>query len=147
MKNSVADPFPCPEKERSRQIQKDSNFRVQQNRPCQKHRIKIDDILFTSCYAIRISERWVFKRPFSRFIQSFFKLNAIAKKNSRCFVKRLGFTSNCKASASSVGVPLYSGISSDSKAATFSRIESGGICHSSVSDFSNSQTRRSSLMP
>ena len=31
MKNSVADPFPCPEKE------------------------------------------WVFKRPFSRFIQSFFK--------------------------------------------------------------------------
>ena len=85
--------------------------------------------------------------PFSRFIQSFFKLNAIAKKNSRCFVKRLGFTSNCKASASSVGVPLYSGISSDSKAATFSRIESGGICHSSVSDFSNSQTRRSSLMP
>ena len=43
MKNSVADPFPCPEKERSRQIHKNSNFRVQQNRPCQKHRIKIDD--------------------------------------------------------------------------------------------------------
>ena len=43
MKNSVADPLPCPEKERSRQIQKDSNFRVQQNRPCQKHRIKIDE--------------------------------------------------------------------------------------------------------
>lgn len=110
MKNSVADPFPCLEKERSRQMQKDFNFRVQQNRPGQKHRIKIDDIPFISCYAIRISERWVFKRPFSRFIQSFFKFNAIAKKNSRCFVKRLGFTSNCKASASSVGVPLHSGI-------------------------------------
>ena len=52
MKNSVAGPFPCPEKERRRQIQKDSNFRVQQNRPYQKHRIKIDDIPFTSCYAI-----------------------------------------------------------------------------------------------
>ena len=110
MKNSVAGPFPCPEKVRSRQIQKDSNFRVPQNRPCQKHRIKIDDIPFTSCYAIRISERWVFKRAVFPLHPELFKLNAIAKKNSRCFVKRLGFTSNCKASASSVGVPLHSGI-------------------------------------
>ena len=51
MKNSVADPFPCPEKE------------------------------------------WVFKRPFSRFIQSFFKATPC---NESCgvFVQLCGIALN-----------------------------------------------------
>ena len=51
MKNSVADPFPCPEKE------------------------------------------WVFKRPFSRFIQSFFKATPY---NESCgvFVQLCGIALN-----------------------------------------------------